>query len=89
MSDFCPILERYNKNEVINDFKEFNRKVKLKAHFALQENQNIDLLSYGKNVIPKKSSWELDKNQHMLNTFIEAMDNNIENLLTKKTTLPK
>ena len=35
---FCSTPEKYNKNEVINDFKEFKRKIKLNIHFASQEN---------------------------------------------------
>ena len=34
-----------------------------------------------------KKTLETDKNNDMVNTFIEAIDNYIENLLTKKTTL--
>ena len=87
--NFCPTTERYNKNEVIKGFKEFKRKIILKAHFALQENHNINQLNYEKNTVPKKSSWEPDKNHHEVNAFIEAIDNDIENLLTKQVTLPK
>ena len=32
---------------------------------------------------------EPTKNHHTVDTFTEAIDNDIENLLTKKTTLPK
>ena len=50
--NFCPTPERYKKNEVINDFKEFKKKkVKLKAFYALQENHDISQLNYK---IPKK-----------------------------------
>ena len=38
----------------MNDFKEFKRKIKLKAHFMLQENHDINYLQYEKNIIPKK-----------------------------------
>ena len=33
--------------------------------------------------------WEPDTNHHAVSTFIEAIDNGIEYLHTKKTTLPK
>ena len=78
--NFCPTPERYNRNEVTNDFKEFKRKIKPKAHFALQENHDINQLNFEKNITPKKSKWELDKNHHTVNTFIEAIDNGIEYL---------
>ena len=87
--NFCPTPERYKKNEVINNFKKFERKIKLKAHFALQENHDINQLNYEKYIIPKKRTWKTNKNDHTVNTFVKAIDNDIENLLTKKTTLPK
>ena len=44
-----------------------------------QENHDINQLNYEENIAPKKSSWKLDKNHHTVNTFIEAIDNVIEN----------
>ena len=57
----------------------------------LQENHGIyyDILNYEKNIIPRKSTWEPDQNHHTVITFIEAINNDIKNLVTKKTTLPK
>ena len=67
------------------------------AHFALQENHDINQLNYEKNMIPKTSTREPEKkkkkkkhgrhvnrSQHTVNMFIEAGNNNIENLLTEK-----
>ena len=48
----------------------------------LQENHDINPLNYEKIIIPKKSTWKLDKNHHTVNTFIEAIDNDIENIPT-------
>ena len=39
--------------------------------------------------MPTESTRELDKNHHMVSAFIEAINNDIENLFTKKATLPK
>ena len=55
----------------------------------LQENHDINPLNYEKIIIPKKSTWKLDKNHHTVNAFIEAIDNDIENIPTKKVTLTK
>ena len=71
--------DRYNKNDVIDEFKEFKRKIKLKADFAIQENHDINQLIY-----EQKSPWEPNKNYQAVNTFIKTIDNNIKNLLTKK-----
>ena len=78
--NFCPTPERYNKNEVINDFKEFKRKIKLNTHFALQENHDFNQLNYEKKYNTKKKFGKPDKNHHTVSAFIEAI-NDIENLL--------
>ena len=51
------IPERYNKNEVTNDFKK--REIKIKVQFLLQENQN--------NNYTKRSTWKPDKSHHTVN----------------------
>ena len=53
------IPERYNKNEVTNDFKE--REIKIKVQFLLQENQNNNQLSNRKSIIPKEVPGNLTK----------------------------
>ena len=47
--NFCSTTERYDKNKVINNFKEITI---YKLHFALQEN-DINQLNYKEN-IPKQ-----------------------------------
>ena len=59
--NFCPTPERYNKNEVINDFKEFKRKIKLNIHFPLQENHDFNQLNYEKKYNTKKILGNLTK----------------------------
>ena len=75
--NFCPTRRRYNKNDVINEFKQFKRKIRFKADFALQENHDINQLIY-----EEKSPWEPDKNHQAVNTFIETIDNDIKNVLS-------
>lgn len=53
------IPERYNKNEVTNDFKK--REIKIKVQFLLQENQNNNQLSNRKSIIPKEVLGNLTK----------------------------
>ena len=64
--------------------KESKRKIKLKAHLAWCQPINLQ-----KKCDIKKSTKEPNKNHHTVKNFIEAVSNDIENLLTKKTTLPK
>ena len=42
------------------------------AHFALQENHDINQLNYEKDMIPKTSTREPEKKQNTVDTFIEA-----------------
>ena len=49
----------------------------------------MNQLDYENNIIPRKSTCELDSKDHTLNTFGETIDSDIENLPTKKATLPK
>ena len=38
--------------------------------------------------IKSKSTWKLPKNYHTINTFIEALNNDVDELLKQKQTLP-
>ena len=84
LKTLSPMLERYNKSDVINVFKEFKRKIKLKAHFVWCQPINLQ-----KKCDTKKSTKEPNKNHHTVKNFTEAISNDIKNLLTKKTTLLK
>ena len=58
--------------------------MKIKVHFALQENQNKNQLSNRQKTSTKKSTWKPEKNHCKVNTFIQAINKYIEKLLTKK-----
>ena len=79
--NFCPRPGNFNKNELNTDLLKFYRNLKLKAHFG---NQEIDRTAFRPN---KKSSWIPPKTPHVIETFITAVNNEIEK--TKNKPIPK
>ena len=51
--------------------------------FSKNDNAFSDILN-----IKSKSTWKLPKNYHTINTFIEAINNDVDKLLKQKKTLP-
>ena len=90
--NFCPTPGYYNKKEIKTDIKNFERKIELKSFFELK---NLNKLNKHNNVssnipnIKPKSTWEPPKNHHTINRFIEALNNDVDELFQQKQTLPR
>ena len=78
----------YSKKEIKIDIKNFERKIKLKSFFELknQSKLNANSVSSGIPNIKPKSTWEPPKNHH-INRFIEALNNDLDELFKHKQTL--
>ena len=80
--NFCPTPGNYDSTAFKHDIKKFTRKIKLKAHFATtnsedQTNEQTQKEFYIRN---PNSTWEPTKNHHTIKSFIEAVNNDIDNL---------
>ena len=71
--NFCPTQEKYNKNELIKDFENFARKIRLKAYFGPDLTENTKKGYKTKN----KSTWEPSFTHHTVKTFIDAVRKDI------------
>ena len=83
-------MPRYHsKKEIKIDIKNFERKIKLKSFFELknQSKLNANSVSSGIPNIKPKSTWEPPKNHHIINRFIEALNNDLDELFKHKQTL--
>ena len=87
--NFCPTPGYYNKKCLKKDVENFNRKIKLKAFFQNTKEKNETEQNQAKLKIKTKSSWEPKKNHHTIESFIEAVDNDINNIIQEKKKLPK
>ena len=88
--NFCPTPGYYNKKEVKTDIKNFERKIKLKSFFELKKQDKPNKNNNTSSAIPNikaKSTWEPPKNCHTINTFIEAPNNDVDELFKHKQTL--
>ena len=86
-------MPRYNKKEIKTDIKSFEMKIKLKSFFELKKqnkpNKNNSASSDIPNMKPK-STWEPQKNHNtIINTFIEALNNDVDEFFKHKQTLPR
>ena len=86
-------MPRYNKKEIKTDIKSFEMKIKLKSFFELKNqnkpNKNNSASSDIPNMKPK-STWEPQKNHNtIINTFIEALNNDVDEFFKHKQTLPR
>ena len=87
--NFFPTPWYYNKEELKQDIKSFTRKIKSRGHFYdSNENQQADQVA-SEPVIKCKSNWELKKNHHTVETIVEVVENNAENILQKKNEPPR
>ena len=80
--NFCPTPGNYDSTAFKHDIKKFTRKIKLKAHFATtnsedQTNEQTQKEFYIRN---PNSTWEPTNNHHTIKSFIEAVNNDIDNL---------
>ena len=90
--NFCPTPECYNKKEIKTDVKNFEKKIKLKSFFELKNQNKPNENNSTPSDIPNikfKSTWEPPKNHHTINTFIEALNNDVDELFKHKQTLPR
>ena len=82
--DFCLTRGYYNKREIRTDIKNFERKIKLKSFFELKNqnkpNETINSTTSDIPNIKPKSTWELPKNPHTINTFIEVLNKDVDEL---------
>ena len=77
------ILYSLQKTTLQTDINNFTRKIKLRAHFGTtKEDENNKKEFYIKN---KNSTWTPNKTHHTIKTFIEAFQNEIENLPKNNT----
>ena len=78
--NFCPTPEKYSKTNYDTDIQHFIRKIKLKVHFKATElsNKNDD------------SKAQLKETHHTVETFIEAINNELrkEEHIKKKLLKP-
>ena len=87
--NFCLTPGYYNKEELKRDIKTFTREIKLREHFYNNnENQQAEKI-VTEPIIKCKSNWEPKKNHHTIETFVEAVENNVENILQEKKKLPR
>ena len=81
--NFCPTTGNFNSTTLQTDINNFTRKIKLRAHFGTtKEDENNKKEFYIKN---KNSTWTPNKTHHTIKTFIEAFQNEIENLPKNNT----
>ena len=77
----------YNKKEIKNNIKNFERKINLKNFFELKNqdkpNKNNSMSLDIPNNKPK-STWEPPKNHETMNMFIEVLNNNVDELFKHK-----
>ena len=75
--NFCPKPGYSNKEELKRDVKSFTRKIKLREQFYdNKENHQVNQV-VSEPVIECKSNWEPVKNHHTVETFVEALENNV------------
>ena len=90
--NFCPTPGYYNKKGIKTDIKNFERKIKPKIFLELKNqhkpNENNSKSSDIPNIKPKPT-WEPPKNYHTINTFIEALNNDVDELFEHRQTLPR
>ena len=73
--NFCPTPGIYNSRDFDNDFKDFARKIKLKAHFGPQSNTNEEIKDGFKPETDK--TWEPLYTHHTVKTFLEALEKDV------------
>ena len=80
----------YNKYEIKTDIKNFEKKIKLESFFELKiqdkPNEKNSTSLHISNIKPK-STWEPPKNHRIINTFIVALNNDVNELFKHKQTL--
>ena len=69
----------YNKKQLNEDLLDFFRRIKLKAYFKDSSEKNKDDFH-----IKSKNKWTPTKNHHTIDTFIEAVNNDLCNIPTQK-----
>ena len=74
----------HNKEELKCDIKSFTRKIKLRGQFCDNNENQQDPQIATKPVVKCKSNWEPKKNHHAVKTLVEAVANNVENILQEK-----
>lgn len=71
--NFVPTPKNVNKTEVLNDIKQFNRRIKLKSHFGDLPQEGLYFKS--------TSNWLPTNVHHTVNTFAEDLTRKVENSL--------
>ena len=78
---------QYNKKELKWDIQSFTRNIKLTGHFYdNNENQQANQI-VTEPFIKCKSNWVPKKNHNSIEIFVEAVENNVENILHEKKEL--
>ena len=80
---FCPTPKQYNRINFNKDLQTFLRRIKLRAHFGIDnhEHEPTEEEIFG---FKQKSNWTPRFNNHTVDTFIAAVTNDISNSQIKK-----
>lgn len=76
--NFVPTPKNINKSEILNDVKQFNRRIKLKSHFGDLPQEGLYFKS--------ASNWVPPNVHHTVSTFAEDLTRKIENCLEAEST---
>ena len=77
--NFCPTPGKHNEKALIKDTNQFIRRIKLRAHFG-----NTKIKATMENLFKGRSMWEPNNIHHTINTFSEAMNNEIQKAVPPK-----
>ena len=72
--NFCPTPGKHNKKILQDETNQFLRKIKLKSHFGTATEHN----KTEEQIFKQKSTWEPSKIHHSVQTFCEAVMNDIK-----------
>ena len=79
--NFCSTAGKYNKKILTKETNEFFRRIKLRAHFG----NNTNNRTTEENIFKPRSNWQPKQVHHTVNTFCEAISNEINKHVEKKT----
>ena len=87
--NFVPILKQYNQKQLDTDTENFIRLLKLRARFKdANETQTLDQL-YEPFKVKNKAKWTPKETHHILKTFIDLVQHDINEIKIKKVKNPK
>ena len=75
--NFCPTPTNFNKNILQRELGTFYRRIKLRAHFGKEAQNNK--VNNEEQIFKTKSNWEPQQVHHTLQTFCEAVSKDTQN----------